>query len=300
MPFSFSLPCIFAFLLTLSTVPATMRLARSYGVVDVPDCTRHRHARVTPRLGGIAFALSFCVSAPFLQIESAVPLAAFGALVALCGAFDDAASISPLKKLTLQVLTATGSALAGLRFDGLSFPLSLALSVLFSVLLMNAQNLVDGLDGLSAALAIVSAVGMLSLSLSVGASGIAAILLLFIAAVSGFLPYNIKNAVTFMGDGGSQFLGYALGTFAILILNAATTNEPSGILLAIKLLICLALPLLDLLFSATRRILHGRSPFSADRGHLHHRLVDAGFSAGTAVALLSASAASFAVFANVL
>lgn len=299
MSFSFIFPCIFAFLLTLSTVPATMRLAKSYGVVDVPDGARHRHARVTPRLGGIAFALSFCVSVPFLQ-KSASPIAAFGALVALSGAFDDVASISPLKKLTLQVLTATGSALAGLRFNGLSFPLSVALSVLFSVLLMNAQNLVDGLDGLSAALAIVSAAGMLSLSLSVGVSDVAAVLLLFIAAVSGFLPYNIKNAVTFMGDGGSQFLGYALSVFAILIVNAASPDKASAIRLTAKLLICLALPLCDLAFSATRRVIHGHSPFAADRGHLHHRLVDVGFSTGGAVALLSASAASFAVFANVL
>lgn len=303
MPFSFFAALLSAFSLTFSAVPLTASLARKVGALDIPDGDRRRHKKITPRMTGIAVALGFSAALLLSPTEKngiTAALLLYGNAVCLSGALDDLSPLSPAKKLFLQILAAVGASLLGVRPLWLPTPLSFLLSVLFFLLLMNAQNLVDGIDGLSASLALVSALGFFCLALRYGAYTVMPVLALFVAAVIGFLPYNLPTARVFMGDAGSQFLGFTLAAIAIALSNRAIlpgTPVPAALHTVTVILLCLFLPLYDTATSFFRRLFSGTSPFSADRGHLHHRLVDAGFSDGAALLLLLVSQSSIILLA---
>lgn len=292
MPFNFFAPLLVSFAVSFFAVPLTASLAHKVGAVDIPDGVRRRHKNVTPRMAGISVALGLSASLLLLPIKKTpltLSLLLFGNSVCLSGALDDASPLSPTKKLFLQLLAAVGATLLGVRPFWLPTALAFSVSVFCFLLLMNAQNLVDGMDGLSASLALVSSLGFSVIALRYEAYPLIPVLALFITAVIGFLPYNLPAARVFMGDAGSQFLGFALAAVAITLSNGIVTpGSPSSVAFraAAALLLCLFLPLYDTVTSFFRRFLSGRSPFSADRGHLHHRLLDAGFSDAAALSLL--------------
>ena len=292
MPFSFFAPFFLAFGVSFSAVPLAANLARKVGAVDIPDGSRRRHKKITPRMTGIAVALGFSLSlllSPSVDRYLSLALLFFGNAVCLSGALDDFSPLSPTKKLLLQLLAAVGATLFGVSPQWLPAPAAFAVSVLCFLLLMNAQNLVDGMDGLSASLALVSTGGFFCLALQSGNGDLLPTILLFALALIGFLPYNLPPARVFMGDAGSQFLGFTLAAVAITLSNGIVTPVSSAtdrFRIVFALLLCLFLPLYDTVTSFFRRLISGRSPFSADRGHLHHRLTDAGFSDAAALFLL--------------
>lgn len=302
MPFSFFASLFISFSVSFSAVPLTASLARRVGAIDIPDGCRRCHRAITPRMTGIAVALGFSAALLLLPAEKSGVTAAlllYGNAVCLSGALDDLYPLSPPKKLLLQLLAAVGAALCGVRPLWLPAPYAFPVAVLFLLLLMNAQNLVDGMDGLSASLALISALGFSSLAIRCGDTALLPALLLFTVAVIGFLPYNLPPARVFMGDAGSQFLGFTLAALGIALSNRILLPQASAIAASrttFALLLCLFLPIYDTVTSFFRRFFSGTSPFSADRGHLHHRLIDKGFSDTAALSLLLLAQSAFTLF----
>ncbi len=276
--------------------PLSMRLAKPLGAIDIPDGERKRHARPTPRLGGIAVFFAVLLSAFLLLPPSALRAAwlSGGALLCVLGVSDDIFSLSAPVKLAAELAIATlpvafGVLPRGFSLGTLSFFPPIWVMNVFAVLwvlaLSNAFNLIDGLDTLAATQA------MLSLS-AFAASGAAWLLF---GALLGFLPYNKASLLptgpaptrSFLGDTGALFLGYSLSLLSLDAERALSLLTPLVFLF----------PLGECLVSFFRRALRGKNPLSADRGHLHHILYARTRSVGKSVFLLSLlSVAGLAVY----
>lgn len=222
---------------------------------------------------------------------------------------DDIKGIKPMVKLAGQVLGAIIVVSFGLRIDDLNIPFlyNVGLNDTFSVILTigwivgvtNAINLMDGLDGLSSGISVISCLSMLIIFALNDSPQIAIIMITALAgALLGFLPFNFNPAKTFIGDTGSNFLGFTLSVVSIL--GVAKTYTAIVIVLPV---IVLALPILDTIFAIIRRIATGKSlkaVFKADKGHLHHKIVSKGFSQKQAVLILYGISATFGMFAVIL
>ena len=192
---------------------------------------------------------------------------------------------------------------AGARFILLSdnpyivlpFWLSIIMTVIWIVFITNAVNFIDGLDGLAAGVSAIMSVSLVFIALRIEEYYTAVIGLAIMGACFGFLPFNFNPAKIFMGDTGSTFLGFILATLSI----QGVFKSYAIITFAVPLLI-LGLPLFDAVFAMIRRILRGQSPMTADRGHLHHRLIDMGFSQKQTVFILYAISAVLGLTAVVL
>lgn len=314
MVIAFVIAAIAAAILT----PYSIRLAYKVGAIDVPNDERKLHNRPIPRIGGLAFICAFFISTAIIflccEIDKTINftdinLLGFyvGALIiTLMGYIDDIKSIKPLMKLAGQTLAAVCVILSGVRIGFINIPFLniYGLNEIFSIVITffwiigvtNAINLIDGLDGLASGVSAIATLSLLVIFLLNGAPEIPLIIVAaLIGALLGFLPYNFNPAKTFMGDAGSNFLGYTLATISMM--GMAKTYTAMAIVLPI---IVLALPIFDTLFAMVRRILSGKSIMDADRGHLHHRLLDAGLSQKQAVLILYSITAILGLFAIVL
>ncbi len=315
---SFVIACVSTAILT----PFSIRLAYKVGAVDIPKDERRIHSKPMPRIGGTAFIIGFLVSTLIMFLFCSIDRTAnftevnligfyLGAIIiSIVGLLDDIniskEGIKPMLKLLGQVLAALCVVCSGVRIlyidipfleiYGLNEVLSVIITVLWVVGVTNAINLLDGLDGLAGG---VSAIAVLSLLVIFVLNGSPIIALIMVAALLGgllgFLPYNFNPAKTFMGDVGANFVGYTLA--AVSMIGMAKTYTLMAIILPV---IVLALPIFDTLFAIIRRLISGKSIMQADRGHLHHRLVDLGLSQKQAVLVLYAIAAMFGIFAIVL
>ncbi len=296
--FSFALPLLLGGL----TAPFAIRLSHAVGAVDIPG-ERHIHKKLTPRGGGLSLAFSFFVGA--LLFLGDIPLlaaaVACGALLFALGLTDDIISLSPLTKLFCEALFFSLVPLFGIRPTALAVTPSLTLSlsptasflftVFFLLLITNGVNTIDGLDTLSGGASAISALGVLIVSLLSGNREGAALSLLLLGALLGFLPYNRHPATLFLGDGGALLLGFLLGLSGLTVFPRAIPLFP--------LFLLLLTPLFDLFFSFFRRLFRGKSPFTADRSHLHHRLLSRGVPYRRAVFLLHLLSL-FGVFLSIL
>ena len=284
--FAVFLTALLSFVLT----PVSIKLCHTVGALDTPDGKRKINLTPTPRLGGLAFFIAFLVFAFPLAThdEYSAAILSGGSLLVAGGFLDDVFSVSPRVKIITQ---AAASAVAlsfigapeSFSFFGLfKFPLGAALGFFFALFKMlftaNAVNFSDGLDGLAAGLSVTALVSLSLFGLMNGSSYPSFCALILAAAVTGFIPYNRYRAKTFMGDSGSQLLGFAI---AILSLGCAKENAYS-----LETTLFLVIPALDTALSVVRRLLNGKSPFSADKGHLHHTLLERGISHPSAVRLL--------------
>lgn len=287
MKFFFSL--LVPLLLGGLTAPLAIRLSHAVGAVDIPG-ERHIHKKLTPRGGGLSLAFSFFVGA-LLFLDSLSLLAAAlscGALLFGLGLTDDIISLSPIGKLFCELLFFSLVPLFGIRPTVLAITPSLTLSlsptasflftVFFLLLITNGVNTIDGLDTLSGGASAISALGFLALSLLLGRGEGIVLSLLLLGALLGFLPYNRHPATLFLGDGGALLLGFLLGLLGLTVF--------PGEIPLIPLFLLLLTPLFDLFFSFFRRLFRGKNPFSADRSHLHHRLLSRGIPYRRAVFLL--------------
>ncbi len=272
-----------AYLLTALLTPSAIGLARCIGAVDVPTDKRRMHKRPTPRTGGLAIFAAFVVAGGWVGgEESGFARFLMGVtLLAVLGVLDDVFRLSAVVKLIVQLAAAAmavsgGAAVSDISLLGVrlsSGAVSLVLSTLWLVVCVNAHNMIDGLDGLSASVGAVEAF-ILSVLLALQGSGASSgISLVLCGCCLGYLPYNRHPARVFMGDTGSQLLGFVLGYLCL-----SFDQRETGELGALVPLFLLAVPLSDLVFAVFRRTLRGQSPFAADRGHWHHRLRDAGLS----------------------
>jgi UDP-GlcNAc:undecaprenyl-phosphate GlcNAc-1-phosphate transferase len=266
---------LLSFLLTL----AVMRFSRLTGALDFPDFGRKVNTVPIPRLGGVGFFLAFYSALALMLATSessdmrvTTALLTFSPLSLLFGAADDLFSLpAPLKLLSqLLISLPTAAYLTSLS------PAPTCALALYLVAMMNAFNLSDGLDGLCAGTSLSSLLAIATADLLIfnTGGGVCALLLFF--CVLGFIPLNSPPARLYMGDAGSETLGLVIG-----ILSFSVFGEALPLSFGFY-----ALPLIDTAFSILRRIASHRSVFSADRGHIHHRLLDLGMSHGMAVAVL--------------
>ncbi len=298
----FKLPIIAAIAFGISYLftPATIPLCRRVGAMDIPDESRKINTVPMPRLGGLAFFLScFIVLFPFAsESRTVAALLSGGAVIVAGGVADDVFNVSPGIKLLIQTL----AAFVTMSFIPMPSEFSffgffrISLSGIFGFLFVltrliftvNAVNFSDGLDGLASGLSATALISLFLYGMSNSNTVPAISALVLASAVLGFLPYNKYHAKVFMGDAGSQFLGLSI---AILALG----NAPNGNF-TLESSLFLAIPALDTALSVIRRIVKRKSPFIADKGHLHHILLKMGVPHPLAVNLLVASSAVIALF----
>jgi UDP-GlcNAc:undecaprenyl-phosphate GlcNAc-1-phosphate transferase len=287
------LPFVLATVVTMAGLPLLVRLAGRWNIVDLPGA-RKVHTTPIPRVGGLAMACGVAAAALLTMHldKSDLWFLLAADVVVVFGAWDDWADLNYRIKLAGQLLAICIVVVLGdvqIRTITLDHSISLPgwisgpLTVFFLVGITNAINLFDGLDGLAGGTAFLCLCAI-ALLLSAGESGTsAAMALAFAGAALGFLRFNTYPASVFMGDAGSQLLGFAIGVLSI----RATQAGSSQISTAIPLLL-LALPILDTLNVIRKRIGEGRSPFSADKNHIHHKLLWLGLDHHEAVMVLYA------------
>lgn len=304
---------VLAALTSAILTPITIKLAYKVGAVDIPKDARRVHSKTMPRMGGLAFILGFFVSIIYMLLTGGIADTTnlFGffiglAIIASVGFLDDVYQLKAWQKLIAQMIAAIVVIASGLRICYINIPfltlyglndiLSIIITFGWIIGVTNALNLIDGLDGLATG---VSAISTLSLSVIFILNGSGELpLLLTIALLGGligFLPYNFNPAKTFMGDVGSNSLGFILATVSMI--GMAKTYTFMAIILPV---VILGLPIFDTLFAIFRRILHHKSIMEADRGHLHHRLIDAGLTQKQAVLVLYAVTAILGILAVVI
>ncbi|MBI9017253.1 MAG: undecaprenyl/decaprenyl-phosphate alpha-N-acetylglucosaminyl 1-phosphate transferase [Phycisphaerae bacterium] len=284
----------YALALLLSTIftPLVIFAARSLGVNDAPNA-RSVHTKSIPRLGGLAIFLAMMsVAVPMLIFDDPIGhmfltiatnmmvLLSAGAFIFMVGFIDDLVGIRARTKFLAQIVAAVVVCYFGIRIDQLSvgswFSIdfgwwSWPITILWIAGVTNAVNLIDGLDGLAAGISSIVCGTIAVLSIYMGQPVMAVIMLAMLGSLSGFLLFNFNPARIFMGDCGSLFLGFILATSSVMCASKSTTIV--GLALPF---IALGVPIFDMLFSMLRRLLERRSMFSADRGHVHHRLLDIG------------------------
>ena len=283
---------LIAFIVTAVVVKVLSRPAIRIGLVDRPG-GRKRHAAPVPLIGGPAMFAGFIFGSLTL-LESLYQyrvLFVSMALLVVVGVLDDARDLKPSSKSVAQLAAALfmtswaglfvtqlgnlfGFIVVDLRYWAIPFTVVCVLGVI------NAVNMADGLDGLAGGLVLVALSFLFAGAVDVGNLPAAKLLALMSAAVAGFLLFNIRlpwqpRARAFMGDSGSMMLGFMLVWFCVEL-----TQGPTPRLQPMSVVWFLAVPLLDMGFVILRRVLKGRSPFAADRAHLHHILLAAGFSPG--------------------
>ena len=290
--------------------PVVRSLAFKIGAVDVPKDNRRMHNHPIPRMGGLAIFFGFILSA-LIFVPLSTPVRGMllgGVIIVILGIFDDIYALPALPKFFVQIAAALVAVLMGNQIDILSNPnifssepywvlgiWSIPISVLWIVGITNAVNLIDGLDGLACGVSTISSMTMLVIALTVAEPDTALLMAALAGACIGFLPYNLNPAKIFMGDTGSTFLGFILATVSI----DGLFKSYAIISFAVPFLM-LGLPIFDTCFAIFRRVSHGQSPMAPDRGHIHHRLIDMGFSQKQAVAVLYIISAILGLSAVVL
>ena len=302
------LAALVAFIIAYISTPPVKKFAEKVGAIDKPDERRVNKVPI-PRMGGIAIFFGFMVALLlFVEMDQKIRGIIIGALIiAVMGGVDDIVNLNPWVKLILQIVAGLVVIRCGVVFDGISnFSLgstqstiyinndwlSTALTLLWIVGCTNAVNLIDGLDGLAVGVSAISSVTMMIVSIMVSDINVTIILACLSGACLGFLPYNKNPASIFMGDVGSQLLGFVLASASALGL-----FKLHAIITFLVPLMALAVPLADTIFAFFRRILHGQSPFHADKGHFHHRLLASGLDQKQAVAVLYGISAILGLFA---
>ena len=316
---------LLAFITAFVITPYTIRLAKKVGAVDIPN-DRRVNKKPMPRLGGLAVIAGFLVSVIYLVISASIEgkinllednlniklLGILGGMLVLgivCY-IDDVKDIKPLVKLAGQVAAAVIVASSGVLIDNFTIPFkenSFVLNEVFSFILTvgwivgitNAINLIDGLDGLSSGITLISCLSLVVVFALNESPLIAIILITALAgAIVGFLPYNFNPAKTFIGDVGSNFMGFALAIISIL----GVAKTYTAIVLIAPIMI-LALPIFDTIWAIIRRIIKSKSikgVFKADRGHLHHRLTAKGYTQKQSVLILYGATATLGMTAIIL
>jgi len=292
---------IFAALMAFVTTPVSRVIAYKIGAVDNPKKDdRRMHDEPMPRLGGLAIFFSFVFSVLlFYKVSNSTLAMIAGAFILIItGILDDVFTLRPLYKFLAQVAAAGIVVWQGLVIGHINIfgqyiefgYLSIPITMIWIVGLINAINLIDGLDGLACGISTISAVALLVVTILIGEFEVALLIAILAGSCLGFLPFNTSPAKIIMGDTGATFLGFILAIVSI----QGVFKVHAVITFVIPFLI-LGVPIFDTLFAMIRRILSGRHPFSADRGHLHHRLVDMGFNHKQTVRILYAVSALLSI-----
>lgn len=287
------LALIVSFLIAFATTPVVIGLAKKIKAIDIPKDKRRVHKKPIPLIGGLAIFYGFLISVLcFCVIDFETMGILLGALIiVITGVIDDKFNLNAKVKLMCQLLAAGVVVAFGVRMEYIENPFggnyivlgwwSIPITLIWIAGVTNAVNLTDGLDGLAAGVSAIASVSLLTLILLTDNLNLAIMTAAVAGAGFGFLPYNFNPAKIFMGDTGSMFLGYILACISIQGLMKTYTI----ISFAVPVLV-LGLPIFDTLFAIIRRAVTGKPIMAPDRGHLHHRLLDMGFSQRQTVTIL--------------
>ena len=314
---------VLAFITSYVIVPYSMRFAKKVNAVDKPE-KRRINKVIMPRLGGLGIIAGFFVSMIYLiismELESKNVLDEYHkkiiglflglAIMGLVGFIDDCKQIKPLWKLLGQTIAAGVVMAFGITIGDFHLPvidrlielnngMEYIITWFWIVGITNAINLTDGLDGLSSGITLIACVSLLIIFAINGSPIISIILITALAGgIVGFLPYNVNPAKTYMGDCGSNFLGFSISIISIMGIAKTYT-----MLVIIAPLIVLALPIFDTALAIVRRVVKGKSLkaiFQPDNGHLHHKLMKLGYTQKEAVLILYGIATTLGMFAIIL
>lgn len=298
-----------AFLVSLFMTPISKIIAHKIGAIDYPK-KRGMHSKPMPLAGGTAIIFGFyfavlVISA--LSSEMTIPsifgLLIGGIVIAVLGVLDDIHDLSAKLRFIIQIAVAAMVVSTGIVIKGTTLPFigfvdfgvfGYIITIIWIVGVTNAVNWIDGLDGLATGVSSIASLFLMFLSIlnvdSMGPMGpITVILTAALAgACLGFLPHNFNPATIFMGSTGSTFLGFTLAVMSI----QGMTKSHTALVIAVLIL---GLPIFDTLFAILRRLFTGKSIMEADRGHIHHRLIDKGYSQKKAVLTLYGISGCFGV-----
>jgi len=306
---SFGVSLLFSFVLTW----CVRNLAMGRGWAAPPIQERDLHETPLPRLGGVPIFLSFLIAvgvallaslyfpalAAGLSIRTLLTVLVPGTLIFLLGLYDDIHSIGPYTKFAVQGVAAIMLFAGGLGIHALpvlfgarqlAWYIGLPFTVLWVIGITNAFNLIDGLDGLAAGSALFSTSIVFVVAISNGSSTMSLLTIVLAGAILGFLRFNFNPATIFLGDCGSLFIGFMLSALAL----AGSEKAPTVIAIAIPI-VSFGLPILETTLSVLRRLIGGRPVFTADREHIHHKLLQQGMSPRQVVIALYGVSALFAL-----
>lgn len=302
------------FLFTFALVPVARAVAEKIGAIDVPKDDRRMHKYPIPRLGGLAIFLGFLVGVlAFVGLtRQIVALLVGSVIIVVLGMVDDCKNLPAKLKFLVQIIAAVITVYLGdIKIDIFTNPnifssqtiisltgwLTVPVTVIWIVAITNAVNLIDGLDGLAAGISSIAAVSLVFVSAFVDQPTIELLALIIAAACFGFLPHNFapKGKKIIMGDTGSTFLGFALAVLSV----QGVFKSYAVISFAVPFLI-LGLPIFDTAFAILRRLFTGKGIMTPDRGHIHHKLVDMGFTQKQSVFILYAMSCILGITAVVL
>ena len=294
-----------AFAVSLAATPLAGKLAAKCGCFDRPDGARKLHKVPVPYFGGLAILAGFVCSVvifSFVMLDT-IPqniavMVIGGMSICFVGVIDDMYDMPALLKLFFQIAVSAFTACFGGAIEYTTIldktivlgAFSVPVTVLWMVLIINAVNLIDGLDGLASGVSALESFALLVTSLIMGNTVCMIASAALCGAVLGFLPFNANRATIFMGDAGSMFIGYVMACISVFGLFKA-----QALFSIVVPALIFALPILDTVLAFFRRIAKGQSPFKADRSHLHHRLIDSGFTPKQSVIVIYCASAVFCV-----
>jgi len=292
-------------------------LAHAHGWLERPALDRHVHTIPLPRIGGVAIFASFAIvigstiliqrswhSAVNLPLAPVLKLLGPALIIFFLGLYDDLRGASPGLKFLVQAFAAALLYFGGYGVHHFDLVLSgrvlqsfigLPLTILWVLLITNAFNLIDGLDGLAAGSALFSTILIFALTLFAPNAMVSMLSIALAGAILGFLRFNFHPASIFLGDSGSLFIGFIISALAI----ASSQKAPTIVAISIPL-VSLGFPILDVILAVGRRFLRGKPLFLGDRDHIHHKLLKRGLSQREAVLLLYAVTAGFGFMSLIL
>ncbi|MCD8036017.1 MAG: undecaprenyl/decaprenyl-phosphate alpha-N-acetylglucosaminyl 1-phosphate transferase [Clostridiales bacterium] len=296
-----------AFAISMVMTPFAKKLSEKLGAIDYPKA-RGMHNKPMPRLGGIAIVMGFMITVLVLyRYVSDINIKHFigfiaGAVVIVCvGIVDDCKNLPAKVKLLFQIIAALLVIASGIRINVVMWPvtyylqkLSGPITLIWIIGVTNAVNLIDGLDGLAAGVSSIASLCLMVLCILTGTESAVMLTAALAGSCLGFLPRNFNPAEIFMGDTGATFLGYVLAVTSII-----GVFKGYAILALIVCLLSLGLPIFDTLCAMLRRLITHQPIMQADRGHLHHKLIDNGYTQKQAVLILygiSVLLAALAIF----
>lgn len=306
---SFIAPFLLATVISYLSTPLVRKLAFKVGAVDIPKDDRRVHKEAMPLIGGLAiFVAVIVVTLIFLPLEKEIiSIIIGGTVIVIGGIIDDLKELKPKTKFMFQIIAGLILIFGDVKVDFITNPftknssllylnwLSIPITLFWVVGITNTLNFIDGLDGLSAGVAMISSITLMIVASKGYTSNYISVIIMSAAiagACLGFLPFNFNPAKIFMGDTGALFLGFMLAAITIegVMKSVATIAIVAPILI-------LSVPIFDTTFAIFRRLLNGQSISAADKGHLHHRLLSRGYSQRKSVLILYGISGIFGLFA---
>ncbi|MGP4106095.1 glycosyltransferase family 4 protein [Virgibacillus sp. L01] len=292
---------VLSFIISILLTPLVGKLAIKVGAVDQPN-QRKVHTKVMPRLGGLSIYVSFMILLLWFYPDSNYvwPLIIGGTIIMVVGLLDDLYELSAKVKFLGQIIAAIVVVSGGIQIEFINLPFdaqlefgnwSIPLTILWIVGISNAINLIDGLDGLAAGVSAIALLTISGLAISMGDTLATFAGLILFGSTLGFLLYNFFPAKIFLGDTGSLFLGFMISVLAILGFKNVTVFS------VIAPIIILGVPISDTFFAMVRRIIQNKPLSQPDKLHLHHCLLNLGYSHRISVLIIYAMSALFGISA---